>query len=143
METTRHDLDSVIVDALVYNEKAIWNFISEKKMDALGALLDERFICVSLQGGLFDKSTYLHGMEHNLKIQKTEVLSTQVTLYENTALTISRVSTEMLYHGIRHQGPLLVTRTWIKVGRDWKIILTTSNATQVGDAWKNLLSTPR
>jgi hypothetical protein len=143
MEMTDLDLSSSATDGLAHVEEKIWRFISERNFIALADMLDERFTCISLQGKPFDKNSYLDGVRQNLRLQSYEVFSTQVILRENTAVTISRLSTEILYHGIRHQGPLVSARTWVRTESGWKLLLTTSTATQVGDTWEALLSTRR
>ncbi|WP_336516439.1 nuclear transport factor 2 family protein [Pollutibacter soli] len=101
--------------------KKKWNWMSEKNVDSLGVLFDEKSMFVHM-GGSWGKVQEIDVIKSGRIHYKTAtVYSTIVNLIDNTAIILSDIDLVAAVGGNEVVNPFMVTEVFIKENGKWKM----------------------
>lgn len=101
--------------------KKKWDWMSEKNVDSLGLLFDEKSMFVHM-GGSWGKVREIDVIKSgNIHYKTAKVYSTTVNLIGNTAILLSDIDLVAVVGGNEVTNPFMVTEVFIKENGKWKM----------------------
>ena len=98
-----------------------WLWMSDKKVDTLNALFDDRAVFVHM-GGTWGKTRELDVIKGGMIwYKKAEVYSTSVNIFDNTAILLTDIDLVAVVGGNEVINPFMVTEVYIKENGKWKM----------------------
>jgi len=101
--------------------KQKWTWMSDKKVDELNGLFDERSVFVHM-GGTWGKERELEVIKSgNIWYKKADVYSTSVNIFNNTAILLTDIDLVAVVGGNEVVNPFMVTEVYLKENGKWKM----------------------
>lgn len=101
--------------------KQKWQWMSDKNADELSKLFDEKCDFVHM-GGAWGKDREVEIIKNGfIWYKKTEVYSTAVKFFGNTAILLSDIDLVAMVGGREAINPFMVTEVFIKENNQWKL----------------------
>lgn len=98
-----------------------WQWMSDKNVDKLNALFDEKSMFVHM-GGSWGKSRELEVIKSgNIWYKKASVYSTTFHMIGNTAILLSDLDLVAVVGGNEVVNPFMVTEVYVKENGNWKM----------------------
>lgn len=101
--------------------KAKWNWMSEKNVDSLNVLFDEKSMFVHM-GGSWGKTQEIDVIKSGgIWYKKAEVYSVIVNIIGNTAILLNDIDLLAVVGGNEVTNPFMVTEVYINENGKWKM----------------------
>src|SRR5580765_7029282 len=101
--------------------KQKWDWMSEKNVDSLNVLLDDKSMFVHM-GGSWGKTQELNTIKSGgIWYKKAEVYSVLVNMIGNTAILLNDIDLVAVVGGNEVTNPFMVTEVYIKEKGKWKM----------------------
>jgi hypothetical protein len=101
--------------------KTKWGWMSDKNVEALNGLFDEKAVFVHM-GGSWGKAQELNVIKGgNIWYKKAEVYSAAVNFIGNTAILLNDIDLQAVVGGNEVVNPFMVTEVYIKENGKWKM----------------------
>ena len=101
--------------------KAMWRWMSERRVDALDALFHEKATFVHM-GGAWDKARELEIIERgDIHYKQADVHEVSVIHIGTTAILLSRITLLAVVGGNEVTNPFMVTEVYVKQVDGWKL----------------------
>jgi 23S rRNA pseudoU1915 N3-methylase RlmH len=101
--------------------KQKWQWMSEKNVDSLNVLFDEKAMFIHM-GGSWGKEPELNTIKSGgIWYKKAEVYSVIVNMFGNTAILLNDIDLEAVVGGNTVTNPFMVTEVYIKEDGKWKM----------------------
>lgn len=101
--------------------KKKWLWMSEKNVDSLNSLFDEKSVFVHM-GGTWGKTRELDVIKSGgIWYKKAEIYSASVNLFGNTAILLNDIDLLAAVGGNEVTNPFMVTEVYIKENGKWKM----------------------
>ena len=106
---------------IIQLSKDKWRWMSEKKVDTLGTLFDEKAVFVHM-GGSWGKSRELEVIKSgNIWYKQATIHSVSVNIIGNTAILLNDIDLVAQVGGNEVVNPFMVTEVYIKEKGQWKM----------------------
>jgi len=101
--------------------KKKWDWMSDKNVDSLSLLFDEKSMFVHM-GGSWGKQPELNTIKSGgIWYKKAEIYSVIVNIIGNTAILLNDIDLEAVVGGNTVTNPFMVTEVYIKENGKWKM----------------------
>jgi len=101
--------------------KQKWLWMSDKKVDTLNALFDEKAMFVHM-GGSWGKTRELDVIKSGMIwYKKAEIYSASVNLFGNTAIVLNDIDLLAVVGGNEVTNPFMVTEVYLKENGKWRM----------------------
>jgi len=101
--------------------KQKWIWMTDKNVDSLNALFDEKSVFVHM-GGSWGKAHELNTIKSGgIWYKKAEVYSASVNIFGNTAILLNDIDLVAVVGGNEVTNPFMVTEVYIKEDGKWKM----------------------
>ena len=101
--------------------KTKWNWMSEKSVDSLNVLFDEKSMFVHM-GGSWGKTQEIDVIKSgSIWYKRAEVYSVMVNIIGNTAILLNDIDLVAVVGGNEVINPFMVTEVYIKENGKWKM----------------------
>ena len=101
--------------------KAKWGWMSDKKVDTLNALFDDKAMFVHM-GGSWGKQQELNVIKSGgIWYKKAEIYSASVNIFGNTAILLNDIDLLAVVGGNEVTNAFMVTEVYIKENGKWKM----------------------
>src|ERR1700742_4138266 len=101
--------------------KAKWQWMSDKKVDELNGLFDEKCVFVHM-GGSWGKTQELNTIKGGfIWYKKAEVYGASVNIFGNTAILLNDIDLEAVVGGNDVVHAFMVTEVYLKEDGKWKM----------------------
>jgi len=101
--------------------KQKWDWMSEKKVEPLADLFDDKSVFVHM-GGSWDKERELNIIKGGgIHYKHAEIESTSVKIIGETAILLSKLRLDAVVGGNEVSNPFIVTEVFIKLDGKWKL----------------------
>src|SRR5579872_2882111 len=101
--------------------KAKWFWMSDKNVDTLDGLFDDKAVFVHM-GGTWGKSHELDVIKSGMIwYKKAEVYSVTVNIFDNTAILLNDIDLVAVVGGNEVTNPFMVTEVYINENGKWKM----------------------
>lgn len=101
--------------------KKKWLWMSDKNVDSLSVLFDEKSVFVHM-GGSWGKDREIEVIKSgNIHYKKAEVYSANVNIIGNTAILLNDIDLLAVVGGNEVTNPFIVTEVYIKENGKWKM----------------------
>ena len=101
--------------------KTKWNWMSEKNVDSLNVLFDEKSMFVHM-GGSWGKTQEIDVIKSGgIWYKRAEVYSVTVNIIDNTAILLNDIDLLAVVGGNEVTNPFMVTEVYIKENGKWKM----------------------
>ncbi|MES2474343.1 MAG: nuclear transport factor 2 family protein [Verrucomicrobiota bacterium] len=98
-----------------------WLWMSEKKVEPLAELFDEKSVFVHM-GGSWGKERELDIIKGSgIHYKHAEIEETSVRFIGDTAILLSKLRLDAVVGGNEVSNPFTVTEVYVKVGETWKL----------------------
>jgi 4-carboxymuconolactone decarboxylase len=99
--------------------KQKWLWMSEKNVDSLNALFDEKSVFVHM-GGSWGKAPELNVIKSGgIHYKKAEIHSVSVNIIDNTAILLNNITLLAVVGGNEVTNPFIVTEVYVKENGKW------------------------
>jgi len=125
-EEYNHVIHQVINSAgteqeIINLSKKKWLWMSDKNVDSLNALFDEKSVFVHM-GGSWGKGQELNVIKSGgIWYKKAEVYSVSVNIFDNTAILLNDIDLMAVVGGKEVTNPFMVTEVYIREDGKWKM----------------------
>ena len=107
--------------AIIDLSKNKWRWMSEKNVDSLDVLFDDKSMFIHM-GGTWGKSQELATIKSGgIWYKKAEVYSVVVNMFGNTAILLNDIDLEAVVGGNTVTNPFMVTEVYVKEKGKWKM----------------------
>jgi hypothetical protein len=101
--------------------KQKWDLMSDKNVDALNQLFDEKCMFIHM-GGTWGKEEELKTIKDGgIWYKKAEVYAVEVNIFGNTAILLNDIDLVAVVGGREVTNPFMVTEVYIKENGKWKM----------------------
>ena len=101
--------------------KQKWNWMSDKNVDSLALLFDDKSMFVHM-GGSWGKTQELTTIKSGgIWYKKAEVYAVVVNIFKNTAILLNDIDLEAVVGGNTVTNPFMVTELYVKENGKWKM----------------------
>ncbi len=101
--------------------KQKWDWMSEKKVEPLAELFDDKAMFVHM-GGSWGKEQELRTIQGGgIHYKHAEIQETSVRFIGDTAILLSKLRLDAVVGGNEVSNPFIVTEVFVKVGGKWKL----------------------
>lgn len=101
--------------------KQKWQWMSDKNVDALGVLFDDKSMFIHM-GGSWGKEQELNTIKSGgIWYKKAEVYAVIVNIIGNTAILLNDIDLEAVVGGNTVTNPFMVTEVYVKENGKWKM----------------------
>ena len=101
--------------------KEKWQWMSDKNVDKLGTLFDEKAVFVHM-GGSWGKTQEINVIKSgNIWYKKAEVYGASVNILGNTAILLNDIDLVAVVGGNEVINPFMVTEVYINQNGQWKL----------------------
>lgn len=101
--------------------KTKWRWMSEKKVDSLAALFDDKAVFVHM-GGTMSKEQELNIIQTGgIHYKHAEILETSVKFIGHTAILLNKIRLEAVVGGNEVVNPFVVTEVYVQQGDKWML----------------------
>jgi hypothetical protein len=98
-----------------------WRWMSEKKVDTLATLFDEKAVFVHM-GGTMSRERELDVIKTGgIHYKQADIEETSVRFIGNTAILLSKLRLIAVVGGNEVTNPFVVTEVYVKQGSSWKL----------------------
>ncbi|MDE3253730.1 MAG: nuclear transport factor 2 family protein [Bacteroidota bacterium] len=106
---------------IIHLSQKKWDWMSEKKVDSLNVLFDEKAMFIHM-GGTWGKKTELTTIQDGgIWYKKATVYAVTVNLFDNTAILLNDIDLVAEVGGREVTNPFMVTEVYIKEKGRWKM----------------------
>jgi len=124
-ETSRAQTPGKVEQEIISLSKDKWQWMSEKNVDKLAQLFDDKAKFVHMSG-TWKKDEELEIIKTgSIWYRKADVHDVAVELFDDTAIIWSRITLESTVRGSEAKVELTVTEVYKKKGKDWKMLALT------------------
>jgi hypothetical protein len=101
--------------------KEKWGWMSECKMDSLGALFHEKSVFVHM-GGSWGKEREMEIIKSGgIHYKKADIHEVSVNVIDHTAVLLNRITLLAVVGGNEVINPFMVTEVYVQQGDSWKL----------------------
>lgn len=101
--------------------KMKWDWMSEKNVDSLSTLFDEKAVFVHM-GGSWGKTQEINIIKSGgIHYKKADVHSVSVNIIGNTAILLNQITLLAVVGGNEVTNPFIVTEVYVKENGKWKM----------------------
>jgi 4-carboxymuconolactone decarboxylase len=98
-----------------------WRWMSERKVDSLAALFDEKAVFVHM-GATMSKNQELDVIRSGgIQYKNAEIQEASVHFVSNTAILLNRIRLTAVVGGNEVINPFVVTEVYVQQGSAWKL----------------------
>lgn len=98
-----------------------WNWMSEKNVDSLNILFDEKSMFIHM-GGTWGKTVELNTIKDGgIWYKKAEVHAVSVNMFDNTAILLNDIDLVAVVGGNEVTNPFMVTEVYVRENGKWKM----------------------
>ena len=106
---------------LISLSKQKWQWMSERKVDSLDALLHEKAVFVHM-GATMTKTQELEVIKTgSIQYKTVEIQETSVRLIDKTAVLLNKIRLVAVVGGNEVTNPFMVTEVYVQHGGTWKL----------------------
>ena len=106
---------------IVNLSKEKWQWMSDKNMDKLGSLFDEKSMYVHM-GGSWGKEQEMNVIQSGgIWYKKADIHEVSVNIIDRTAILLNRITLLAVVGGNEVTNPFMVTEVYIKQDGSWKL----------------------
>lgn len=113
--------NSAVEEEIIKLSKDKWQWMSDKNVDTLNILFDEKAMFVHM-GGSWGKEQELGIIKSGgIWYKKADVHEVSVNIIDNTAILLNRITLLAVVGGNEVTNPFMVTEVYVKVNSEWKL----------------------
>lgn len=113
--------DSIIAKEIVQLSKQKWQWMSEKNVDSLAQLFNDKSVFVHM-GGSWGKKPELDIIQSGgIWYKNADIHSVSVNVVGNTAILLNNITLVAVVGGNEVSNPFIVTEVYIKVKHRWTL----------------------
>lgn len=106
---------------IIQLSKEKWQWMSNKNVDVLDKLFDEKSVFVHM-GGSWGKEQEINVIKSGgIWYKKADIHEVSVNIIDNTAILLNRIDLLAVVGGNEVTNPFIVTEVYIKQDRAWKL----------------------
>lgn len=112
---------SVSEQEIINLSKQKWQWLSDKNVDSLNVLFDEKSVFVHM-GGTWGKTPELNTIKSGgIWYKKAEIYTVSVNMFNNTAILLNDIDLLAVVGGNEVTNPFMVTEVYVKENGKWKM----------------------
>ncbi len=108
--------------ALIDLSKQKWDWMAERKVEALDGLFHEQAVFVHMGGSMPRKQELDVIKGGGIQYKKAEILDVSARVVGNTGIVLSRIRLLAVVGGNEVTNPFVVTEVFVKDGDSWKLL---------------------
>ncbi|RYZ73554.1 MAG: nuclear transport factor 2 family protein [Proteobacteria bacterium] len=118
-------------------EESFLSALEKRDEDLVASFLDVRFRGVGVFGTVYDKGEFLSESFRKTEFRRVQLSSVRVTEEMGFANSITEVEVDVTLASSVIKGKLVITRTWVARGENWKMLSFHLTDSRLGQSWKN------